>query len=270
MAATLDRIAELEWANYAAMLSSAEATPSLEVVLGEEVILTSSTSFPTPDSNHACLLQPTAEKADDLIDEVTEFYQAKGLPVAIYISPACTPSDLPQRLLERGFDSQPGCESWMVVEGLLEVEIPSPLPGIRVRQISKGEVGAFVEVFLTSFDLPSGLAPLLAQVMEPTIGLPDVHHYLALDDGQPVGTCSLLSYKTFGILGSAGVLPEHRGHGAATNLIVRAATDARDTGVDTVMLQTAADTPLERLLRISGFRREFTRSCYVLGNGSTG
>jgi N-acetylglutamate synthase-like GNAT family acetyltransferase len=116
---------------------------------------------------------------------------------------------------------------------------------------------------MDAFDLPGSLAPLMAQLLEPSIGLPSVHHYIALFKEQPIGTCSLIRHGSLGVLGSTAVVSEHRGRGSATTLAVRALTEARDLGVETVMLQTAADTWLERFLRISGFERAFARTCYV-------
>jgi len=269
MKASVERIAELEWANYATTLPSARVTPGLEVTLRDDVIYTISEAFPTPDSNHACLFRTTADEADDLIAEVTSLFQTKGLSVAIYVSPACTPPDLPDRLLERGFGKQAEEEVWMVLEDLSNFDIPSPYPGITVRPIEKNEAILFAEAFMAAFNMPKEFAPRMAQLMRPSVELPNVHHYLAFDEDQPIGTCSLLRHKNFGVLGSAGVVSEHRGHGAATSLAVRAATEAQQHGVDTLMLQTAADTPLERLLRISGFEGAFTRACYVLNDDST-
>ncbi len=270
MAISPEQVAELEWANYAATLSSAQVTPGLEVTLREDVILTSSTSFPTHDSNHACLLRTTAQAADDLIAEIARFFQAKDLPIAIYVSPACKPSNLSERLLETGFNKQPEEEAWMILENLFDFDIPSPYPGISVKLITQSEAIVFSRVFMAAFDMPSDFAPIMAQLLKPTVGLPRVRHYLAFKKEQPIGTCSLLCYKSFGILGSTGVASEHRGSGAATNLAIRTLTDAREMGVDTVMLQTAADTWLERFLRISGFRRAFTRSCYILDDDFLG
>lgn len=267
---SVGRFAELEWANYAATRPSAQVTSSLEVTLRDDVVYTISEAFPTPDSNHACLLRTTDEGADHLVSEVISLFQAKGLPVAIYISPACTPPDLPKRLLERGFDKQPEEETWMVLENLLDFDLPSPYPDITVRTVKKNAIILFARVFMAAFSMPDEFAPLMAQLMRPSAELPNVHHYLAFDEGQPIGTCSLLRHERFGVLGSAGVVDEHRGHGAATNLAIRALADAREKGTDTVMLQTTADTWLERFLRISGFKRAFTRSCYVLNDDSPG
>jgi len=270
METSTQRVAELEWANYAAMLSSSQVTTGLEIILREDVILTSSTTLPTHDSNHACLLRTTTQGADDLIVEVKRFFQNKDLPVAIYISPACTPSDLPKRLLEEGFNRQAEEETWMVLERLSDFDIPSPYPGIRVKSIARDEAIVFAQVFMAAFELPSDFAPTLAQLLKPSVGLPNARHYIAFDGERPIGTCSLLCHESFGVLGSTGVLPQRRKAGAATTLAVRALTDAREMGVETLMLQTIADTWLEHFLHASGFTRAFTRRCYTLGDGPLG
>jgi len=56
------RIAELERANYAATLPSADVTPGLDVLLREDVVLTWSTAFPTPTATmRACCALPLAK-----------------------------------------------------------------------------------------------------------------------------------------------------------------------------------------------------------------
>jgi len=258
------RIAELERANYAATLPSADVTPGLDVLLREDVVLTWSTAFPTPDSNHACLLRAAAGEADDLIDEITGFFRSRDLPVAVYLSEACIPNDLPRRLTARGFHKQPGGESWMVLENLAQFQLPPTHPGITVRPISSSETLTFAEVFLGAFGLPGQFAPVLARLLRPSVPLAGTQHYLAFAQDQPIGTCSLLRHGHYGILGSTGVLSEHRGGGGAINLGIAALAEARSHGVDTVILQTTADTWLERFLRRTGFERAFTRTCYLL------
>lgn len=260
----ITRIANLEWANYAATLVTAQVTPGFDITLRDDVIMTRSEIFPSPDANHACLLRATPQTVDSLIAEVVDCFKPKGLPTTIFISPACTPTDLPERLLEQGFVKQEAEEAWIVLDHLLDFEIPPPFPNIVVRPITRSEVLTFAEIFMTAFDMPVDFAPYMAQLLEPSLDLPDVHHYLALVDGQPAGIMSLLRYENFGVFGSGGVMPAHRKSGAATNLTIKAATDAQKHGVDTLMGQTKAGTPLERLLRISGFKKVFTRTCYTL------
>jgi len=256
--------AKLEWVNYVATSAIAQVTPGLDVIFRDDVIITISEDFPSPDVNHACLLRATPQTVDSLIAEVIDCFRSRGLPTTILISPACTPTDLSGRLLRQGFVRQEGEEAWMVLDHLLDLEIPSPSPGIAVRQIIKDEALTVAEIFVAAFGMPVDFAPYMARLLEPSVNLPGVHHYVALLDEQPVGTGSLLRYENFSILGSVGVLPAHRGSGVATNLAITAATEARKQGVDTLILQTAAGTSLERLLSISGFRKAFTRSSYTI------
>lgn len=270
MESQVERIAELEWANYAATLPSAQATHGLDVVLREDVILTSSKAFPAPDANHACLLRATPDTVDGVITELTDYFRSRELPVAVYVSPACTPRHLPVALLNRGFHRLGENEAWLTLWDLPNLRIPSLLPGVAVNPVTKDEVIPFAQVFTTAFGLPRDFAPAMAQLLEPSVGLPNVSHYLASRGGQPIGTCSLLRYKTVGVLGSTGVIQTQRRSGAATNLVIQALHDAREEGLKTIVLQTVAGTSLERLLRISGFVRAFTRSCYVLSDDSSG
>lgn len=258
------QIAELEWANYAATARVAQATPGLEVILRPDVILTSSAAFPTPDANHACLLRATAQAVEPLLDEVTAYFQAREVPTTVFLSPACTPSDLPDRLRKRGLVAQEEREAWMAVENLSRLDLPPLSPKVAVRHIGPDEADTAAGIFMVAFEMPSEFASSMAELMKPSIGLPGVYHYLALIEDEPVGTCTLLCYEAYGILGSAGVLPSRRGRHAASNLAVQAALDARAAGVETLMLQTRADTMLERFLRIHGFKRLFTRTGYTL------
>jgi N-acetylglutamate synthase-like GNAT family acetyltransferase len=120
---------------------------------------------------------------------------------------------------------------------------------------------------LVAFELPGELEPFMVQLTEPSVGLPGVFHFVARQDEQSIGTCSLICYQDVGILGGAGVIPAHRGSKAVTNLIFKAGKLAQEQGVDRLLLQTTAGTLLERLLRISGFKRMFTRTAYTLANG---
>lgn len=264
MTVSIERIAELEWANYAATQAIAQVTPGLDLVMEEDVIITSSPAFPMPDANHACLLRATPETIDPLIDRIVTHFQSLELPAVVYISEACTPADMHRPLRKRGFSRQRGQEAWMVYDDVGRIGIP-PMPRrVDVRQIGGDQALTMAEVFMESFGLPGEFAPLMAQLLEPSIDLPEVHHYIAFVNQQPAGVCSLLRCGRFAVLGSAGVRPTFRGSRTATALTIKAMGDAQRHDIDTVMLQTTANTTLERLLRISGFQRAFTRTCYTL------
>jgi len=257
-------IAELERANYLATLSTAQATPGLDVFISDDVIISTSELFPTPDANHACLLQATADTADDLIAHIIQHYRSRGLNSVVALSPACTPDDLPQRLCRAGFTEGDVLEAWMALEDVQARETPDPFSGIEVRAISPDEAEDFAVVFAQTFGMPAEYAPAMAHLLAPSVGLPGVFHYLAVHGDKPVGTISLLHHGVYGILGSAGVLPEHRRSGAITNLMIHAVRKAQQLGIETLIEQTEAGRPLERLLRITGFQTIFTRSYFTL------
>jgi len=259
-----DRIVEIERVNYCAMLASAAATPGLDVIVRDDVIISTSEIFPTQDANHACLLRTDAASADELIREITEQYHSRGLPAIIALSPACTPADLNRRLIVSGFARHGPAEAWMTLNHVLNRVTPDPIGAVVVQRIGPGQAEEFSRIFAEAFDLPAEYAPVMAQILEPTLALPSVFHYLATVDAEPVGTFSLLHCGSYGIIGSAGVLKRHRRSGAATNLTAQAVRKAQQLGIETLIQQTDAGRPLERLLRITGFERVFTRDYYHL------
>lgn len=263
MAVDIEEIITLERANYEASESIIANMPGTDLELRDDVVLTRSVVFPAPDTNHACLLRTLPEKADDLIAQVIDYYQSKELPPTIFISPACTPDDLPQRLLRHGFTQQE-TEAWLVYENISTATAPRLSDKVPIKPITKDEVSIFVDVFMKSFELSPELAESMIEVIEPSVGLPGMYHYLGYLDDEPVGTFSLLCYKEFGILGSAGVIPHKRRRMVVANLLIGAGVQAQSNGVDTLMLQTTGGAVFERLLRISGFKKVFSRTSYTL------
>lgn len=264
MDATIRWLTDLERINYEAARATAQVTPGLDLILRDDVILTSSETFPSPDTTHACLLRTTPDKVDNLISEIITYFRSKNLPITIFVSPACSPPDLGERLLGRGFVRQETEEAWLTFDNLLNFQVPAPTPGIVVKQIGEDEVLTFARIFTIAFDLPLDVAPYMAQLMAPSAGLPGIYYYLAALDEEPIGICSLICYRHIGIVGSTGVIPAWRGSRAGRNLTLQVMRQAQAEGVETLILQTVADMPLERFLRLQGFKRAFTRVGFTL------
>jgi hypothetical protein len=172
---------------------------------------------------------------------------------------------LAERLAQRGFAKQ-GEEAWLVLEHLLEFD-PLPLhSSVLIKRVTRADLTSFVQMFVSAFDMPADFAPFMVQLTEPSLDLPGVYHFLAFMQSEPVGTCSVICYQGVGILGSVGVAPTHRGSKAGANLVYTAISQAQQQAVDTLLVQTAAGAPLERLLRIQGFKKIFTRTAYTLNS----
>jgi GNAT superfamily N-acetyltransferase len=258
----VEQIKTLEWANYAAQKNLIAVTPSAHLAMRDDLVITSTRLFPIPEANHACLLRAADATIDVLIEESIDYFKSRRLPACVFVSPACTPQDLVERLKKRGFKKQEERESWMTIR-LPGLEIPRASRRVDAKEIAKREIWPFAKVYLAAFRMPIILTPLLALLLRPTVDLPNVHYYVARVDTKPVGICLWYAYEGIGCLGGMGVLPSQRRNRAGTALTVKAVTDARAQGMHTMMLQTT-NQKLERFLRISGFRTMFTRTRYIL------
>lgn len=261
---TSETIAALERQNYAAMQPMVAVTPGVELMMRDDVILTSSQIFPTADANHACLLRATRETAPALIAEVVEHFTSKELPPTIFVSPACTPEDLPELLVAQGFVRQKEREAWMILEKAEDLVRSAPSPRVEVHSIGKREALTFAQVFLKAFGMPEEYAAPMAEVLSPSIGLPGMFHYVARFDGEPLGVCTLICHEDLAVFGSVGIVASLRGLRVLSGLIHAAYYDGYTWGCKRALIQTASGKPLERFVRISGLKTYFTRTCYTL------
>ena len=257
-----ERIARLEWANYAAQLPAIQATLGINLRM-EDRLITITSLFPSPDVNHACLMQTTPDRANDLISAMIARFKWKPARPRIFVSSACSPPDLVERLLARGFvEMEAEREAWVAIN-LLDIEIPPPAPDVLINQVTKNETLSFARIFVTAFGMPIYFTPFMSFLLRPSIELPGSYHYLAYVNGRPVGTCSLLCYEDIGIIGSGGVLPARRGSRVARSLVITVASKAQEQGMRILVGQTA-NRRVERALRMGGFELAFNRACYAL------
>jgi hypothetical protein len=264
MKGSIEDIAALERQNYVAMQPMIAVTPGVELILRDDVIITSSQVFPTPDANHACLLRATHETAPALIAEVVEHFTSRELPPTIFLSPACAPEPLPDLLIAQGFVRQKEQEAWMVFEQIDDWVKSEASASVKVQRIDKSEAITFAQVFLKAFEMPEEYATPMAEVLSPSIGLPGTYHYVARFDEEPLGVCTLICHEDLAIVGSAGVIANRRGLKVFSGLTTAVYNDAYTWGCKRALLQTTAGAPFERFLRIAGFKTYFTRTCYTL------
>ncbi|MBZ0308846.1 MAG: hypothetical protein K8I82_22455 [Anaerolineae bacterium] len=260
----MSEAAFLERLNYEALVPAAAITDGVELILREDVILTSSQQFPAPDSTHACLLRAASDTADALLDEVIAYFMDKGLTPTIYISPACTPDDWPERLLQRGFVESEYQETWIILDRLEDFHFQDFNQQVMLHRVTPEDVLAFAETFLTAFEQPVEIAPLLADMLRPSTTLPDTFHYLARLNGENAGTVSLIRSQTYGIIGSGGIVPAHRRSKIIAALFYAAYGEAQKHGIRSIFGQTQTGSYMEQLLTSNHFRPAFTRRCFTL------
>ncbi|MBN2004783.1 MAG: hypothetical protein JXA21_15605 [Anaerolineae bacterium] len=256
--------AELEHANYAAMQPMVEVTPGMELRMRPDVLLISNPSLPLPDVNHACLLRTTPDAAPALVDEIVEYFHAKEVTPTIYLSPACTPANLGDLLIERGFSPQKEQEAWLVLDGAQAARLAKPSSDVEMRAITKEEIEIFVNIFLQAFGMPLDYAPFMADAMRPSVQLPNLRHYVAFMKGKPAGVCTALIYHNLIILGSAGILPQYRGRKVLETMGCVLFAEWAPTQLDTALFQTTSGALFQRYLHFVGLKTVSTRTCYTL------
>ncbi|HSJ54395.1 MAG TPA: GNAT family N-acetyltransferase [Anaerolineae bacterium] len=257
-------VAALERANYASMSGLVAATPGSDLLVRDDVTLIRSLLFPMADMNHACLLCPSPERAEPLLDEIIRYFRRRRLPVNVCLSPACSPADLPERLLSRGFRRREPPEAWLTLDLYPDWQ-PPPLAsaGVACRRVGEGNARGFARVYLAAFGLPALLAPVAALLLRRSLRLPSMHYYVALVEDRPAGVCLWHCHGEIACLGAVGVLPAYRGHRVATSVVIRAAEEAAQQGMGLMMTQTLHPR-LADVLQGHGFRQAFVRTYYAL------
>ncbi len=258
------RIIEFETVVPKCMEALSNVMPEMQTVFRNNLVLTYNKDDPFQDANQASLLRETPEKIEDLIDEVVVYFKQRDVPTKIMISPACSPADLPQRLLKRGFVRQEPDEYWLYMEHIQTAKAPRTSPKVVTKPVTKEDLTVFAETMVAAFEMPPDWVPMVEKAMEPSIGHPNIDHYLAFIDQKPVATMSAMHYKECVVVGSVGILPQHRGTSLLFNFAVNVLVQARDKGADTVLGQTVVGPLFERFLRIYGFKQAFKRQVYIL------
>ena len=254
---------ELEWSNYARTAYFATVVPGMEVNISSEVILITDPSVPLVDGNHAAMLRTPPDRADALIERIIKHYRDHGLKPYIVISPGCAPDDLPQRLEAHGFTQYGDPEVWLTLGKPFYADALRPSKTVAVHEIGSDEIPEFCRVMAIAYEMPEDTIPILARNFQYINGLPGIHNYLAYVNGQPVGCMSLFSYIGYGALGGAGVIPSARRADVAYTMAIYGYHDWKKDGNKVMVFQTVLPK-IERMLRIGGCQRRFTRTYYVL------
>ncbi len=223
--------------------------------------------------NYASQVSATRENLNQLLEKTEKvFHRIQRIP-AFYLTPWTNPNELESELKLRGYERQ-FTDAWVVARGIPVPQIdrlPAGLEIIRVQ--TSTQIDAFVEVFMRAFgyvskDVPyGGLSPSYGHALKRSLAgqRPDVTavHYLALFEGKPVGTGSLLAADGIAGLYNLGVVPEYRKRGLGRILALRRISDAICSGTKVLFFQTEAEGLVEEMYSRLGFRREFIGVCWA-------
>lgn len=196
-----------------------------------------------------------------LIDEIIALYRKHSVPrFFVQLSPFAVPGDLPQWLVERGFQRY---NNWVKLYRDVTL-LPPVTTDLQIREIGPDRADAFASVMVTSFEWPECLCPWIAA----TVGRPGWHHYMAFDGETPVATGAVYCRGDFGWIDFASTLPAYRGHGAQAAIVEQRIRDAAALGCKWLIVETAEETPekpapsFRNMVRY-GFKVAYARPNYL-------
>ena len=261
----LEKIEAMAWGDiYKA------ATPEIARKFGIDIFKIDSavggiaSAFDVLALNRVIGLGVDSDITDDTIEDIIEKYKVINVPrFFIQLCTEIAGVELPSRLESHGFNH---CNNWVKLYRDI-----SPVTGIKSDLIAK-EIGPedamkFGKIIVDSFGWPPEMTAWIACI----IGRPGWKFYMAYDNDTPVATAGMYVHDTTVWVDFAATLESHRGRGAQGLLLQRRIDDARDLGCDTVVVETAEETPEKpapsyRNMIRHGFKLAYVRPNYIFIN----
>lgn len=252
-------IAAIE-ANLAAFLREYRRDPEAEVRTG--AVDWALTGIPAPFFNCVVRTALTPATIDDTITGVLDRCRARRVPLLWWVNPSATPSDLARHLTEAGLtflDDVPG-----MALPLAALPARTEPAGLTTRIVHDAAtlhdfITVLGEVFGMDASCRAGAARLFGAMGQG--GDRPWRHYVAYDNGAPVGTASCLRDGDAAGVYNVGVLPSHRGRGLGAWLTVQPLQEARTAGCTLGVLHASREGhPVYRAL---GFADRCTFKLYL-------
>ena len=204
------------------------------------------------------------EDADEVIDEVLNYFRERNLPCWWLFGQEIKPRDLTDRLKARGFFNS-GDMTYMAAD-LREINLYSPEPkGFKIQEVqTDSELKTYFQIWSTGYEYPTFLGE---NMYNTTIKKPISHEsihgklYLGYLNGKPVATSRL-----FIGAGAAGLywvttIPEARGKGIGTQMSLRPLKDGLNAGYPLGVLDsTDMGYPVYKKM---GFKEYFKSPVYI-------
>lgn len=194
------------------------------------------------------------ETADATISRVRDIFASQNKAFGWIVGPTSQPPDLSIRLQAAGLikvDEMAG----MVLHDLgIPIERN---PGVRVVEAEPADVVRARGLYAAAYGLPQDVADLLTEMVTVASDEVGLRNYLAYVDGvdEPVAFAAMVRIpnERIVLLGGAGTLPEHRGHGIYTSLVAQRLEDAQSDGMHAAVIQAVRATSAPICERL-GFR----------------
>lgn len=186
------------------------------------------TNIPDGSFNAVMYTHVAPDQADAAIAEFLALRRSRGIPMGWLVGPSSRPSDLGQRLRERGLKHVATATPMLLDMG----DLPAAWPAVPDLLIEPVENEAMLQEWISTEMIGFEASPAVARglgAIRQSIGLGDdcgLRHYLACLHGAPVATATLLQGSGIAGIYDVATVPalRQRGIGSAlTYAVLRAA-----------------------------------------------
>jgi len=202
-----------------------------------------------------------AEAATDaLVAQIVGLYEERGLPFGIEVGPFARPKEIPGWLRARRI--RRGVATAMQYRDARRLEAKAgPVSVIRAPHSARETVA---DICCSVFRMPPAAHALIAG----TANKPEWRQWIAYSGSRPAAAALSFVYAGIAWLGWDATLPEFRGQGAQSSLIVHRVNEAADAGCKYITTETAINAatntdPSYRNYERLGFSCAYERATFV-------
>jgi len=195
------------------------------------------------------------------LDCVEEFFQIRGVPSVIVVSPLADPS-LPALLGQRAYRI---AEFNSVLIRRIQPDEPfTPLPGVAIERVTPETVRPWMHAIAEGF---SESVPVAEDVFGGFAALPGALAFLARIENKVVGGGGgrIIGEARIAALAGAATLPEFRQRGVQSALIARRLHEAAVAGCEYAVVSTLPGSGSQRNMERRGFRLAYTKVVMTRG-----
>jgi ribosomal protein S18 acetylase RimI-like enzyme len=220
------------------------------------------TNVAHPGSNYVRMVHWTAEEADQRIEEVKQWYRARGLGIQWTVGPFDSPPDLRERLERAGFVLA-GDQALMARYGLEHLDDIPANPEIEVINLQQARQHweASLQINATAFQWSQEQTDNERDGWFEDLESEPIRSVMALVDGQPVADAHLYLQSGVAYLGGAATLPAFRNRKIYSTLLRRRLEIAREEVYEVAVIHAE---PMSRRV-VSRFGFETQAMYYVYG-----
>jgi GNAT superfamily N-acetyltransferase len=210
--------------------------------------------------NEVYLTDIDAADADRAIDEVIADHRARSRPVKWCVGHWTRPTDLRERLLQRGFEARP--VRAMACDTDLRIVVPS---GVHTVEIGEGDVDAYVDAETRGWGIAQDQVETERRSHRAALAaVPRTAHFFAATiDGVIVATCGVFLRDGYGYLVGSQVHESARGRGIYRALVAVRLAFLRERGM-TFAVTHARDATSAPMLEHLGFETLYRYECLYL------